>query len=273
MSLSDAIKRIRALHPDPFVTPLIAPQTETKIFTVQDSVPISFSMISPKEAGWYVVEARKINGKFAPPLHDPSPASKWEIDEFAKSLPSFVVVAVHKIEQSDQSHYQPWLCVPYNTGDAEQRGWKNSEPKVLHLVHGTNLLDIVIARNMAGTLLFDGVVYHLLSESYAGKVPQTAKDLLNKYLSPHPETQKRIREQADFMGAQVINVNEGYDLEVTWEYNGATFTSRLKSSGRVVSAGICLDGSDHEHTMATIIATMEDARRLHRPDVNEEFYL
>lgn len=236
---------------------------------MQDNVPITVSMISPDPAGWYEVTVEKTGGKYVSIRHNLREASYWEASLFMELLPRFIAVAVHPVEKDEAT----WLCVPWNASDAEQRGWMAGAPRIVHLVKGNvQPLDIIVTRNMAGTLLFDGFADWLVALKQPP--PDTASALLQEYLNPVPEEERKIRGQIAFMGATLIDIQErGYNFDVTWEYNGASFTATIRSSGRVASAGICLSGTDGQHTMSSLIAVMEDARRLHRPDVNREFYL
>ena len=84
----------------------------------------------------------------------------------------------------------------------------------------------------------------------------------------------RVQQHLDFMGADMVQwEEEGEGVRVTWEYEGYRHTSRIARDTSVLSAGICLSGTDREHNLSTLVATIQEARELHRFDMPRESYV
>ena len=197
-----------------------------------------------------------------------------------------------------------WLCIPYNAADAAQRGWANGEPRSLHLIrHAMGPFDVAVARDLAGMLLYEDINTSLHTSPISVEMrrclargdvefPKASPDFRNAYeiLSRRRQEVSRqqqleaieARQQGDegqvrfdleFMGASLLALTEtGEGYSVTWEFDGCTHTTRVGRDMKVQSAGICLDSTDKQHDLSSIVQVMERARELHRFDLKKRYY-
>lgn len=289
MSLLGVLSRLQNQTPDPFVAPIIDAQS-VRVLSVQQNVPYWFTLQNPEPGWWRLVPTGQAQARLSARLAPPP------ILDYLAHLPRFLVIALFPAGESS------WLCVPFNRADAAQRGWPEGSPRLLHLVrHRLQPLDVVVARSLAGTLLYDTVDErlgystrsHLLRESIArNDVEETNADLANAcwIIQDRLREQRReqtqaatearrgnleaeIRHQLDFMGANLVGWQEGETITVTYEYNGMERTVEIGRDFRTVSAGICLDDTDRDHDLASVVNVLEEARRLHRFDLPREDWL
>lgn len=271
MSLFDALDRIEQHKMRPFVAPVFDAD-ETRVFTVQDGVPYNLS-ICGEEAGWYIIDG----------MDDAGPTDYLP---FMAELPRFYVILLFPVSDTT------WMAVPYNASDAEQRGWKNATPQQVQLVRGTpQPLDVADTRLLGGTL-----IYFLPASSVrrdtstpdfkrANGIVQARLEAVRKERTRWAYEQRReeqredvetnFEHQLEIMGAELLNWREaGADrYEVTWEYNGAQHTVTARRNGVLYSAGICLEGTDPMHDLASAVDVMETARARHRFDLDERLWL
>lgn len=274
MSLLNIAEMIGDHQPRPFIAPI--PEADhVMVFSLQDGIPYWFKvrdrrpgwwLLSPFTRGWVEIERG---------------AYPMEYMEYMMALPRFYVIALF------QTGEYTWLCVPFNLSDAAQRGWGQGKPQKIHLTRGQSIqsFDVMISRQMDQVLLFD-------SNYWSGKVLDDAARMRADYLiqahqaelerlarerereSIQQDTEGRIRHQLSLAGADLCSwseLPEGYS--VTWEYAGAEYTMEVNKNLTIASAGICLSGTDSAHDLVTIVETMQQARRLHRFDLDERHYL
>lgn len=87
----------------------------------------------------------------------------------------------------------------------------------------------------------------------------------------------RFQEALEFSGAHLERVSQtvGDNYEVTWSHVGEdgrtrVYTQRVNAAGGMVSFGICMNGTDRQHTLESAVFAMKEAERLHRHDVPRE---
>lgn len=140
------VKRIGTQAPEDFVAPLPAVGT-VSMAVLQNGVPYRFKVTSPEAPGWWTV--RPADKRWATPT---SPAESHAVVDYLLALPKRRVIALLRLDD------YTWLCVPAFPHSEAQRGWPNGEPRQLHLIRETiQPLDVVIARDLAGTLLYDEI--------------------------------------------------------------------------------------------------------------------
>lgn len=311
MSLLGAIDRISEHEPQPFVAPLVSSE-EAWMLTIQASIPYwlraDWLIRNPAEAvGWWLAQPYRFDGSYNRARRK-RPAYPHERIQYLEQLPRFMVVTALEMEGNC------WLVLPYNEADAAQRGWANGTPRLMHLVSGTlNPLDVVNARDAAGTLLFEGVDERLAESAQGdnlrllfeageeavakgqarvaytnaiGLMRQRMEEILaaqaeaereerrkrQKELERQPE--ERMKYHLEFMGAHLVNWErnrQGY--RVRWSFAGAEHEVTVNRHMRVVSAGICLDGTDSAHDLASIVDVMQEARRQHRHDIPRHLWI
>lgn len=283
MSLVDVIDRVGDHIPEPFVAPI--PDAEVvEVFTIQDGVPYRFKLQDTYPGWWIINPQSKLEARLG---EIPQPC---DILAYLEQLPRFYAISCFRLSE------RTWLVVPYNAGDAAQRGWPSGEPKAMHLVrHNVKPFDVVVVRS-ANTLLYEDLdtrldgshwkdwatlqledkTGRLLPRNYDNALAilwQRKKELEEEARKRAIEEQRSTTEgefhwQLAFMGADLeswLESGEGY--EVTWSHEGERYSMRLRRDKRIASAGICLDRTDSSHNLSSIVAVMEEARRLERFDL------
>lgn len=288
MSLLDTALRFASYTPQPFVAP-IPTNGSVEVFTLQNGVPLKYS-IRGHEIGWFELHPVRQH------LAALRTAFVDETMKYLDVLPRFYVIAC--IPSGEHA----WLVVPYNASDASQRGWKNGEPRQMYLVsEEIQPFDVVIARNLAGLLLYDTMDYRLgtftksdmcrnLAENKLGapnerdwrnaygiisewfiKVEQDAirTKIDQKMIGIHD----RMKFLLEFMGASLVSAEKkGRGYIVTWEApDGHKYKMGVHEDGRISVAGFCLAGTDSQHNLSSIVQVMEEAHKQHRPDVQQAY--
>ncbi len=288
MSLLDTALRFAEYKPQPFVAP-IPTNGWVEVFTIQNGVPLRYTMHNQIPGWWELTpKGRKITVT--------SRAFVTDTMKYLDNLPRFYVIACVP------SGEHTWLVVPYNASDASQRGWTNGEPKQMYLVsEEVQPFDVMIARSMAGVLLYDILDFRLgeftkssLCRELAEKksaapnerdwrnaynivtqwMLKAEQELRAKRISDKlAETQDRMKFMLEFMGAKLIeSEKKGNGYLVTWEApDGHKYKMGVREDGRISVAGFCLAGTDNQHNLSSIVQVMSEAHRQHRPDVNQAY--
>lgn len=273
MSFLAALDRVLDHKPQPFIAPIRSDRV-VSIFVAQGGVPYHLG-IRDAEPGWWTMLPRRGGDCLLT-----GGVSAWAMFMYLEQLPRFYVIALYPVGP------MTWLCVPFNAADAGQRGWPNSQPRQLYLVrHSLRPFDIVSARAMAGTLLYEdldtslrdmGPLGSTLREMASNEIPrpdvfrtayelvrdrqiQLAKQRALEAIEERRSTERAHLEwQLDFIGAKLTDLTEvegGY--EVRWEYNGKNYAPvRLNKDMRVVSAGICLH-NEADYNLSGILPVLE----------------
>ena len=280
MSLLDTLNRVSNFQPEPFVTPVWNPHM--RILSVQDNIPI-WCDVNVRIPGWWnVTPGSKLGLHYTAATL--SPAMPWQQYTFLEQLPQrFYAITLFRVRENT------WLCVPYNAADAAQRYWLNSTPREVYLVNeNISQLMCVSVRLFSNVLLYESPA-RLTAESSPSlqlaqdivrdrevRLEQRQRELerLEREAVARNSLEGRVQHHLDFMGASVVQLEEeGEGVRVTWEYKGYQHTSRIMRDMSGLSAGICLSGTDREHNLSTLVATIQEARELHRFDMPRESYV
>lgn len=278
VDLIDKIGRIRVL---PFLAP-IPDAGSVVVSTIQEGMRFRYRI--ERAPGWWVLHCDQTTVRRVE-----SPTSMFEIVRYLEALPRFLVIAVHRL------HEDTWMVVPWNYGDAGQRGWSGGQPRAVHLVRdGIRPFDVLYVRRLGQTLLYDtldtGLGTALISEearalfdsggddgrvAAAPREMEEAHDLLRGYVlglrraerlrderERRDSVECKLRWHLGFMGADLVGWHEaGEGYEVRWSYEGREYATTLRRDLQVASAGICLNGTDQRHNLSSIVAVMEEASR------------
>jgi len=277
-SLFEALNRLEQHTLRPFIAPILDSET-TEVFIVQDGFPYTFR-VRNWPVGWWKMDAHPTLEHMAELDREATPE---EYLRFLVSLRHINVIMLYPLSDTT------WLCTPYNASDASQKGWKEAIPRPIHLVRGQPVpLDPVSAGVLGGNLLFH--LYPFLSRETtpdmlrARALVQDRLDTLRKVreqarqqqalLEDRKRVEGEFRYQLSLVGAELLdwsNASDGYN--VTWEYGGARHTATISRSGMAISAGICMEGTDSEHDLASLALAMQRARELHRFDMDEGLWI
>lgn len=268
MNLANTIESLAGHRPRDFFAPVPTSNT-TSVFSLQDQIPYWFA-IDIAEPGWYLLSPEQdLSVKIV------REAFPYERLQYLNQLKRFYVIALFPITEDNQT----WLVSPFNISDAEQRGWKNGEPRQMYLVDDEiEPLQIIDTRSSGNTLLY----YEIASlMKYNSKEWRHARNIIDQRIQQIQAEEKRreiakkqstergrIEASLEFMGAQLVRYTptiHGY--EITWAHNGRRHTMQIDRNLRVRSAGVCLAGTDAWHSLASVIAVMEDrANAINRGD-------
>ena len=277
----DLIDQIGRINVRPFLAP-VPDAGSVVVSTIQEGIRFRYRIA--RDPGWWVLYCDQTTVRRVE-----SPTSMFDIVHYLEALPRFLVIAVHRL------HEDTWMVVPWNYGDAGQRGWSGGEPRAVHLVRDSvRPFDILVARRLGPTLLYDTMDAGLGTASVSeearalfdsrnddASVPgapremEEAHDLLRGYVlglrraerlrderERRDSVEGKLRWHLGFMGADLVGWHEaGEGYEVRWSYEGREYTTTLRRDFQVASAGICLDGTDQRHNLSSIVAVMEEARR------------
>lgn len=293
MSLKTLASKYAAHEPEPFVAP-VPDIDRVSILVHQSGVPYRYDILHG-EVGWYQFKpiapgACRIIKK----------ANIRDINLYLGLLPSIRAVGVSAIGNDGV------LVVPENPADAAQKGWLNAEPRIAHILRGRTAnmaFAPIIVRDAGGFLLYarsgHGVDFHASRQIAMRQALERDDDITGpsrtgyqiaySILLQQAREQKRqeaarkarldgeegIRHQFEFTGARIGSIRQrnAGEYEVTYEYDGAAFTVQISRSGRVSSAGICLSGGDRDFDASSIVEVMQEARRRHRYDVDQNKWL
>lgn len=232
--------------------------------------------------GWWLL--RPLSDYEAELFEEPQP---WQIARYLKELPAMRVIAVHRLSK------RAWLVYPWNSGDAQQRGWPMlstaPQPRALHIVCGAvRPFDVLVARVLGNLLLYDEPDRRLLWASLSARLREAFENdwkkspsvkgasvemravfslLQNRMLKEQKRTLRgRIEAALLYSGATLKAWTErGQGYEVVWEHEGREYRMLIKPDLFVESAGICLSGRDSDYSLSAIVHVMAEARRLGRP--------
>lgn len=272
MSLRKALERVLAHEPSEFLAPVPDAQA-VRLFSLQNGIPYWFELRNPEPGWWYVVPETESDARLG------NRAMPYEKLDYLIQLPRFYVITAFRIT------HHTWLVVPFNPSDAAQRGWKNNYPRQMHLVrHDLDPHQIVEARDMAGCLLYGNIALRFDAPLSQHALIQNLVDERNKEIERRRIEQERLAKmqtlegqmqlRLDFMGARLESWQEiGDGYEVKWSFNGVTHTATIARNLRIEAAGVCMQGTEQRHNLTSIVAVMEEARRLHRYDMDEKLWL
>jgi len=290
MSLLSVLDRVAEHNPEEFVAPV--PQANmVQLFSLQNDIPYRFNLQDPQSGWWKVLPRSKTDAVLG------NQVLAHEKFDYLEQLPRFYVIAVAQVNETT------WLCTPHNLADAEQRGWRNGQPKHIYLTSGNiNQFSILVARKLDQILLFEMVNSRLITTSRGYGTDKKSfllaqgiiENIREQERQQRLEQERKLHEQArlvkleklrnnaeryaehqlELSGAKMTNfLQKSGGFEVTWEYDGATFTMPLLENLQVQSAGICLAGTDQRYGLSQIVHVMQQARVMNRFDMDEELWL
>lgn len=260
--MKDLIDRVSRHKPRHFIAPVMS--RDTKLFVVQDEVPYWF-YTKVDYPNWYYLLPRKSKNKMDKPTAVPlRQANPHEYIDYLGALPIFQVIALFPVSDS------VWLVMPFNIADAEQRGWPEGAPRSMHLtMDNISPMDVITSRLLAPrTLIFD----HLFDLAIAKREMEIARDIFDRRLDAirkqevktkrvnQLQTEEgRLRESLKFMGAKLEDWTREIDgYVVRWKIDGQVYRTQIDTNMRVVSAGVCLNGTDDWHSLASVVQVMQD---------------
>lgn len=285
--LLDVLDRVEQVKPESFLAPI--PDANTiRLFSVQKGIPFWFSIGEfDRTPGWYMV--KPVYGQIAI-LGGEAQAIQYL--EYLDQLPRFFVIALYAISE------HAIMVVPFNQGDANQRGWLHGTPRIMHLTRGHSILpfSIVIAREMAGVLLYDSPsvgwpgganyssslwenlqefgdtfpgydgaypgnfrnAWHIVCDEWKRREEDRLKAERDAKLAT---TQGQIEHRLAIGGASLLNWREAGDTyRITWEFEGQSYTQTFTKDLRLSVAGICLAGGDRDQDLTSIVPIMQQWR-------------
>lgn len=260
MFLARALDRLETHTIEPFIAPILSAD-RNMILIVQNNTP-AWLTYNGAVLGWWKLRALRDNRAIA--WRKAYPA---EYLRYLDVLPKVYVTAVRRLAP------HTWLVVPYSSVDAEQRGWLDCAPRVMHLVRDSiKHLDVLDVRILDDQLLYCCVTLRNLPPSDTVTV---AKELILAYsaevrhraemdaeMARRNSYQGRIVDSVEFMGAKVLDWSEaGEQIQVTWEWNGYRNTTTISRSLSVRSVGFCADGSDASHNLTSAVALLQEGVR------------
>lgn len=104
------------------------------------------------------------------------------------------------------------------------------------------------------------------------------EELIRRENIAREEAERRRAQQATFegrlqnalsvVGAQLQNWSEsGRQIEVRWSIKGQTYRTYVNREAEVTSAGFCMNRTDGQHDLTTMVLAVLEAERLRRPDL------
>lgn len=214
--------------------------------------------------GWYILKpTSSVSAKVS------RPAEPSEIRKCLQSVRNLKSISVRRLTKTS------WLIFPYNISDAKSRGFR-IEPQECHLIDRNLEPFMTINTKLWGNLvIFDsagieppptGYIQHLQKEytnppRILGVSPEF-KMVYNILLGEVEQAKRqtvegRIKGAVEYLGAELVGFTEsgtGYNVE--WKDGRQTYRSRVTGNLRLESAGICLDGLEHEQTLTSTVAVM-----------------
>lgn len=285
MSLQDAMKRVRTYELERFIAP-IPEGSIVKVLSIQNDIPFWFDRIyypylkQQPVAGWWLIEPI---GQGEANVKDS--ASPMDYVDYLDQLPRFTVIYLFS------TGLQSGMVVPFNDGDADQRGWKRGEPRIMHLTRGENLIPLTVihARDLAGTLLYDcQALGHPASSWLSAKFMQWVNNhetligeddfpgnFRNAFTLAYDEATQRVKKlykqnidtqmehKLGAFGAELVSWSPrdgSSDYNVRWSFGGETHSMTVTKELRIKSAGICLAGGDQHQDLASIVPVMKMRR-------------
>lgn len=260
MNLADTIERLAGHKPREFFAP-VPTQDTTRVFSLQDGIPYWFS-VNVREPGWYLLSPDRNRVEIIREL------LPYERMKYLGELQRFYAITLFPIDEDNNV----WLVSPFNISDAEQRGWKNGEPRPMYLVEDElQPLTTIDARMMGNTLLYNEIGYvegggkdlQHAEQIVQQRIHQLEIEQRQKEIAEKRKTEQgRIEAALEFMGASLVGYTptvQGY--QVTWEHGGEQYSMQIDRNLRIRSAGVCLDGTDDWHSLSSVVAVMEDRSR------------
>lgn len=280
MTMLDVLNRIANTPPEEFVAP-VGDARQSEMLTMSGGVPRKYQILDTPP-GWWTLKPGQHTA------HRVGPANTGKMLDYLASLPKFLVYALWRTSET------AWVVQPYSWADAKQRGW-NGEPRVVHLVRESiEPLDALLVRASGSTLWYDEVASRRLERGRGYDLAKSTTDLhilsLRRLEQERQEEEERqAREQArkaqeqtvegrfkkslEFMGASLTSYKEfGRGYEVVWRHpDGHEYRTLVGRENVIQSAGFCLNGTDGQHTLTSLVKVMEEAQQERRFDIHRAY--
>lgn len=278
--LLETLNKIERVEPEPFLAPLLDVSI-TRLFSLQKGVPFWFeTTMGPSHQGWWIM-----NPVSRDTIELGRPAQAIEYLEYLDQLPRFFVIALFSVGRESM------MVIPYNEGDANQRGWLNGVPRIMHLTRGNIItpFSVVAAREIGSVLLYDSPSLGWPAQSEISSrlwedfdadydVPgnfKNARRIVRVEWQRREEARLKAEREAKLAtvsgqiehklaiaGASLIDwqAHGGQEYKVTWEFEGREYTQIVTRELRIASAGICLAGGDRDQDLTSIVPVMQMER-------------
>ncbi len=253
---------------EPFFAPVL--DWKGKILSIQHNLPywwnikIYFMHGDFRPVGWFQFRPDVQTGTVAIIKIDET-LKIFRRKQFLSQLKTMNVIALFPIDEIT------WLVSPYNLSDAHQRGWKYGKPRKMHLVNQ----NITSGKNVVAVEFGNELLYSSLgifpdagtprAREHANGIIQARIDEIHKEQQKLERAEKlktaegQIGASLEFMGATLKSWSKnltGYN--VRWELNGKSYSMEIDTNMRIDSAGVCLAGTSGWHSLASIVAVMEE---------------
>jgi len=275
-SLLFEIDRIAEYELRPFLAPIVDADT-SYVFTVQGNAPY-FLKVKDATPGWWIV----------------NPMSTHTAELEREAMPHEYIPYLDQLPRRTaytlfQSSETSWMCLLCNSAEPPVR---------LHLVRDVLVpLEAVRMRRVGDVLLYGETVGPSVMDlegflANVGCTPNRGLRNAARLIITHrrqvederhkqaraqmvESTEDGFRRQLQFAGADLDGWRElpnGY--QIRYSLSGLEMPPLvLGRDGKVVTAGICLDGTDRYHNLSSIVHVMQRARQLQRFDLDEELWL
>lgn len=261
----DVINRISNHEPQPFIAPVPTHDT-TRVLTVQENIPYWFD-VRFSGTGWHYLQPRP-HKRSSSYVRAKRTASFIERLQYLEQLPRFHVIALFPTEVA-------WVVMPFNISDASQRQWYQGTPMLMYLLEGNiQELQVVHARRLGKILLYDAPAQiRLIEKAKETEIARSIIDNRIKEIQREIEEQERakklqtfegrIEESLQQSGAALVDweLDTSGKYKVEWTFGEHGYTTIIDNKLRVLSAGVCLDGTDNWHSLNSIVHVMEDRRK------------
>lgn len=246
-----------------FLAPVIPPKRNEVVASIEN-IDCKFSFNTTRQPGWYVFKAKDaFSAKIV------REASSEEIEQYQKILPAKKAILVHQDENS-------WLALIRGGGEDLVRVW---------FVQGVERFDYA-------EIITDGSSYYFKSQ-HDRRDPFLLEELRTEFReekkktaikgletlekkafaiasvirdqNKKSETERRIESALSHANAKLRSYRETGDMVIVeWEFDGHRRSSTVrKSDMTVVTAGICLSGTDTRYDLASLPSVFREKLRRH----------
>jgi len=251
LDLIDSLNR----KAEPFYAP-VPEASKVYVKTRQNGVTYTLAVQNPRP-GWF--RLRHAAGMSASICGGLPSAS--HIYDYLAHFPSWTLRALF------QSGEQRWAVMPYSKADAAQRGWDGSI-RYCHLVrHRLFPGDTFIASLVGGIFIYEIPKRGFLdppTEEQMAVIDGYHAEIRRQELEAQRKGSKvslSPKEQVEVGGGRFISLARGV---VKWSLGGKSYSMSVRPDGTIISAGVCLDGTDSWHNLVSIVGVMQEHQRLGR---------
>lgn len=297
------IERVGGHEPQPFTVPI--PEAERiTVMSLQDGIPYRFRVRDPVR-GWWLAEVIRRRGW----VRLSNPAQPADVMAYLEALPRFYVVALFRLEEQTWLCI-PWSAADaaqrgWPNGEPRVLHLVRHSVRAFDALSARSLAGLMLYEDVAtrlpgaatdATAMREGlplgecqarpvVYYNALAiivqrnEELRCQAEEAERDRRQQAVAAARQQrlvsiEEHIRWQLGFVGAQLVGWDEaGEGLSVRWEYDGYQHEATVSRALEGVSAGICMEGSEVQHNLSSLVLAIQEARRLHRFDLAESAWL